>query len=464
MIQHPGNMQNTDEIRGLWQSKIGFIFAAAGSAIGLGNIWRFPYVVGENGGAAFVLLYIFFIIVIGLPVMISELAIGRRTRRNPFGAFHTLAPRGAWKYVGGLGVLTGTLILSFYSVIAGFTLGYFIKIIAGDFNTINHVTESEQIFSAFSSNPFYVISLTFIFVVITALIVIKGISSGIERWSKIFMPLLFILLALLVIRSVTLKGAGAGLDFYLNPDFSSMKVGTIIMALGQALFSLSLGGGGMMTYGSYLSKKDNLVSSAGYIAGFDTIIAIMSGFIIFPALFALGGDPSGGPGLIFVTIPSIFIEMPGGMIFGASIFLLLAIASLTTTISLLEIPVAYLVDEKGYSRKKATVLAAIFIVAFALPSALSLGASNWFTHLPYLHMGFLDLIVVVFANYSLVTGALLIAVFVGYKWGIKAALGEIRQENTVFRYHRAWSFLIRYICPLAIISILGYIVITANYF
>ncbi len=450
--------------RGLWTSKIGFIFAAAGSAIGLGNIWRFPYVTGENGGATFVFIYVFFILIIGLPIMISELTIGRKTRRNPFGAFRMLKPKGYWKLAGGLGVLTGTLILSFYSVIAGFTIGYFFLILSGKFRSIHDVSQSAGIFENFSGNPVNTIGLSVLFILLTGLIVIKGISKGIEKWSKIFMPLLLVLLILLVFRSVTLEGSLKGLEFYLKPDLSKVSVSTFIQALGQALFSLSLGGGGMMTYGSYLSKKDNLVSSAGYIAGFDTLIAILAGLIIFPALFAMGGDPEGGPGLIFVTLPSLIMKMPGGIIFGASIFLLLTLAALTTTISLLEIPVAYLVDEKGWSRKKATVLASLIVFLLATPSALSLGASPWFSNMPFLKIGFMDFIVIVFANYALVTGAFLIAVFVGFSWGIKPALEEIELFGNLFRYKKSWTLLVRYICPLAILSILGYMIFTGNYF
>lgn len=457
-------MIDADNKRGLWTSKIGFIFAAAGSAIGLGNIWRFPYVTGENGGATFVFIYIFFILVIGLPIMISELTIGRKTRKNPFGAFKMLKPRGFWKLAGGLGVITGTLILSFYSVIAGFTIGYIFLILSGKFKLITEVAQSAEIFKDFSSNPINTLGLSILFIMLTGLIVIKGISKGIEKWSKIFMPMLLVLLLLLVFRSVTLEGSLKGLEFYLKPDFSKLSVSTFIQALGQALFSLSLGGGGMMTYGSYLSKRDHLVSSAGYIAGFDTMIAILAGLIIFPSLFAMGGDPEGGPGLIFITLPSLIMRMPGGIVFGASIFLLLTLAALTTTISLLEIPVAYLVDEIGWSRKKATILASFIVFLLATPSALSLGASEWFSRMPFLNVGFMDFIVIVFANYALVIGAFLIAVFVGYSWGIKPALQEIELFNNIFQYKKIWIFLLKYICPLAILSILGYMIFTGNYF
>ncbi|HSQ47322.1 MAG TPA: sodium-dependent transporter, partial [Lutibacter sp.] len=280
-------MSNLETSRGNWGSKLGFIVAAAGSAIGLGNIWRFPYVAGENGGAAFVLIYIIFVVLIGLPVMIAELAIGRNTVKNPVGAFKKLLPQSLWKAIGGLGVITGIGILSFYAVIAGFTVGYFIKIILGDFNAIESAAQSGQIFAAFTANPYISIGLLLVFIILTVLVVMGGVSAGIERWSKILMPLLFLLLIILAIYSITLEGATKGLSFYLKPDFSKITLTTFARALGQALFSLSLGMGTMITYGSYISKRDNLVTSAAYVCFFDTLIAILAGLVMFPALFAM---------------------------------------------------------------------------------------------------------------------------------------------------------------------------------
>ena len=450
--------------RGNWGSKIGFILAAAGSAIGLGNIWRFPYVAGENGGAAFVLIYILFVVLIGLPVMIAELSIGRNTEKNPVGAFKALFPKSFWKAVGGLGVITGICILSFYAVIAGYTVGYFIKILLGDFTNIVTADQSEAIFNAFTSNPHISVGLLFCFVLITVLVVMGGVSSGIERWSKILMPLLFVLLIFLAIRSVTLPGAGAGLSFYLKPDFTKLNFATFARALGQALFSLSLGMGTMITYGSYISKKDNLITSAAYVAFFDTLIAILAGLVIFPALFAMGMDPAGGPGLVFVVLPSIFAEMPGGMIFGAGIFLLLAVASLTSTISLLEVPVAYFVDEHRWSRKKAVILMGTITFLVGVPSALALGANKFLSTIISEGFGFLDMMNAVFGNYSLSIGAFFIAIFAGYKWGIKAVANEVEAEGNIFFFKKVWAFMIRFICPVAIFFILAYIAWTGNYF
>ena len=351
--------------RGLWGSKIGFIIAASGSAIGLGNIWRFPYLAGENGGAIFVLIYLVCVLLIGFPVMLAEVSIGRSAQRNPIGAFKKLAPKTLWKYVGVLGVFTGFAILSFYSVVAGYTLGYIIKAVSGAFNNIHDAQQTQQIYTEFTSNPYLSFLCTIAFIFLTATIVYKGIEEGIERWSKTLMPVLLILLIFLVIRSLTLEGSLKGLLFYVKPDLSKVTGSTFINALGQALFSLSLGMGTMITYGSYLSKEDNLVTSVSYVCILDTMIAILAGLAIFPALFALGISPDQGPSLVFVVIPSIFSKIPAGTYFGSAFFVLLCIAALTSTISLLEVVVAYMIEELKWSRGKATVIASCvsFVIA-----------------------------------------------------------------------------------------------------
>lgn len=438
--------------------------AAAGSAIGLGNIWRFPYVTGQNGGAVFVLIYLFFVVAVGAPVMIAELSIGRNTQRNPIGAFKALAPNSGWKLVGVFGVLTGIGILSYYSVIAGWTVGYFVKTLLGDFSTLTAGYESETIFNEFIANPSMALGLLFVFIAFTVLVVMGGISGGIERWSKILMPLLFCLLILLCICSVTLPGAAKGLLFYLKPDITKVTTSTWTSALGQALFSLSLGMGTMLTYGSYLNKKDNLAVSAGYVCFFDTLIAILAGLMIFPALFAMGLDPAAGAGLVFVVLPSIFAKMPGGMIFGSGFFLLLSVAALTSTISLLEVPVAYLVDERRWSRKQAVIATGLAAFVLGIPSALSFGASTWLSELPVIGICFLEFFNALFGNYSLSIGSLLIALFVGYKWGVKAVAREVESEGQQFNIKATWAFLIRFVCPVAILVIFIYIAVTGNYF
>jgi len=448
--------------RGNWSSKFGFILAAAGSAIGLGNIWRFPYTAGESGGAAFILVYLGFVLLIGVPVILAELSIGRRTERNPVGAFKALVPGKFWPVVGGLGVLTGFGILSFYTVVAGWTLGYLYQALTGAFGHELTAEESNVIFGQLVANPLLAIALGGVFLLLTAAVVQGGISGGIERAAKILMPIFFVLLVVLAVRCATLEGAREGLEFMFKPDFSKLSVQAVANALGQALFSLSLGMGAMITFGSYLPKDENLHFSGVSVALFDTLIAILGGLIIFPALFHAGADPQAGPGLVFVVMPTIFHTLPAGTLFSIAFYALLAIAALTSTISLLEVIVAYFVDERGWHRSTASWGLAAFCFALSIPSALSVGANGFLSSLA--GRGFLDLMSIVFGNYALSTGAFLICVFVGWKWGVKNALEEIQGGGHVLPAAGFWSFLIRYLCPAAVLVVLSYIVITGNYF
>ncbi len=439
--------------RGAWGSRFGFIMAAAGSAIGLGNIWRFPYVTGQNGGAIFVLFYLFFILLIGLPVMIGEFSIGRFSRKNPVGAFKLIAPRSGWKYLGLLGILTGISILSFYAVIAGYTVGYIFKAVRGDFAQLGSAEAASSAYEAFSASPELSIGLLFAFLAITGFIVIRGVRGGIEKMAKLLMPILFLLLIILAIRSVTLEGAGKGLEFYLKPDFSKVTSSSILTALGQALFSLSLGMGTMITYGSYLSKNEDIGKSAIIVCFFDTLVAILAGFVILPALFALGADPEAGPRLIFVVIPSLLNNMPGGAVFGIGFFTLLSIAALTSTVSLLEVPVAYFVDEWKWNRKKSVIISIGITFMLGIPSALAGGAVGFLTSLPKLGIDFLSFMSIVFNDFSLSIGACMVALFAAYRWGIKNTVGEIEREGVKFTYKAIWTFLIRFITPILIAAV-----------
>jgi NSS family neurotransmitter:Na+ symporter len=411
--------------RGQWSSKIGFILAAAGSAVGLGNIWRFPYIAGENGGGAFVLLYIFFVVLIGLPYMFAELALGRSVQKNPVGAINAI-------------------------VIAGWTFGYIFKIATGNIGD----------FGEFISSPPLVIVLFAIFMLFTTAIVYGGVEGGIERWSKILMPLFFFLLIGLIIYSNTLEGASKGLAFYLKPDFSKITGKVALAALGQAFFSLSLGMGLMITYGSYVSKKENLISSAIYFAFFDTMIAIFAGLIIFPALFAMGQDPAAGPTLVFVVFPQLFAKMPGGLIVGTLFFILLSVAALTSTISLLEVQVAFMVDEKKANRKKIVWIVAGFTFLIGLPSALSQGASGFFSNFSILperltSPDFLSHMSFIFGDFSLAFGALMLSIFTGWIWGADKASDEIQHGYPGFAKSRNfWGFMIRFFIPVVIFLIL----------
>jgi NSS family neurotransmitter:Na+ symporter len=440
--------------RGNWSSKLGFILAAAGSAIGLGNIWRFPYITGKNGGALFVLIYIGAVLILGLPVMLAEFALGRATARNPVGAFNTIRPGTKWRYTGYLGVVTGVMILSFYSVIAGWTIGYCYKSLSGQFAAIGK-GQAVALFRSFIASPWREILLLAVFMVLTVYIVAKGVSAGLEKYSKILMPALFLIMLLLMVRSLTLPGAEKGLLFYLKPDFAKISGRVFLEAMGQAFFSLSLGMGTMLTYGSYLGKKENLVSSAAWVAALDTTVAILAGFIIFPALFSQNMAPDQGPGLVFTILPVIFAHMPGGAWFGAFFFVLLGVAALTSTISILEVPVAFLIDEKKWPRRRAAWLMGALSFAFGVPSALSGGGVKFFSRLPFLHMDFLSLWDKVWGNMALSVGAFFIAVFVAYVWKTANALNEITAGGARFRLARLWVVAIKYVCPLLILVVLA---------
>jgi NSS family neurotransmitter:Na+ symporter len=457
-------MASSSQDRGQWTSRLGFILAAAGSAIGLGNIWRFPYMAGEGGGSAFVLLYLGCVLVIGIPVMLAELSIGRTTHLNPVGAFKALVPKTWWPMVGGLGVITGFGILAFYSVVAGWTLGYLYLAITGGLAAATDGAASGAMFGALVASPGAAILLTGIFLLLTVLIVRGGVSSGIERASKIMMPLLLVVLILLAIRSLSLPGGREGFAYLFAPDFSKMTFRVAMSAMGQALFSLSLGMGAMITYGSYFPEKTNLWQSGVIVSLSDTFIAILAGLVIFPALFSANLDPQGGPGLVFVTLPTIFNTMPAGTLFGIAFYLLLAIAALTSTISLLEVVVAYFVDERNWSREKASWLLGGFCFVLAIPSALSQGAVSWLGSGGLFGWDFLTLNNNIWGNYSLSIGAILICLFVGWKWGVPKALVAIEQGGFSLPAPALWAFLVRYFCPLAILAVLIFIIVTNQYF
>jgi NSS family neurotransmitter:Na+ symporter len=439
--------------RGNWGSKFGFILAASGSAVGLGNIWRFPYTAGENGGALFVFFYLLSIVMIALPVLIAETSLGRFTGKNPVGAFKAVKPKGPWKLVGYLGVFTGIMILSYYSMIAGWTVGYFFKTVTGQLAAINQEI-AKPTFENFAGDTLLQIIMVTIFLALTIYVVSRGVSGGIEKFAKVLMPGLFVILIFLLVRSLTLDGAGKGLEFYLKPDFSKLTPRVIIDAMGQAFFSLSLGMGAMITYGSYLKKDENLPSAAGWVAFFDTFIAIMAGFIIFPAIFSQGMNPAGGPGLVFEVLPVIFAKMPGGVVFGSLFFALLCIAALTSTVSLLEVASAYCIDEKKWKRKKAALIMGIVTLFFAIPSVLSYGDFPFFKKLPVIEKSFFDLWDFLWSNLALSVGAFFIAIFVGYVWKTSAALEEITRGTKKFRYAKFWIISMKFLSPLLILAIL----------
>lgn len=430
-----------------WGSKIGFILAAAGSAIGLGNIWKFPYITGENGGGAFVLVYLICIVVVGLPIMLAEFIIGRKSQKDPVGAFRSIKPDSLWYLVGGMGVISGFLILSYYSVVGGWTIGYIFESLRGIFTDLGDPNEIGDYFGQFAANPVKALGYHALFIGLCMLIVIRGVKVGIERWSSILMPILLAILILLIIRGVTLEGSMAGLEFFLKPDFSKLGPESILIALGHAFFTLSLGMGAMITYGSYLTSQNNLPRSAFIVSLLDTMIALMAGIAIFTAVFAMGQKPNAGPGLVFVLLPAVFVEMPGGSVFGPLFFFLLSIAALTSGISLLEVVTAYFVDEKNYSRSKAVLCFGTLIFLLGVPSALSMGLLD---DLIIFRWNFFDLVDHLSANYLLPVGGFFISIFVGWGWGIKDATTEAKRGNRNFSVARMWNVLIKYVCPFIV--------------
>lgn len=442
-------MSMSSNTRGSWGSRFGFVLAAAGSAVGLGHIWRFPYVTGENGGAAFVILYILCVFMIGVPILFAELSLGRHSHKNPVGAIKAIAPHGVWKYLGYLGVATGLFILSYYTLIAGWTFGYIFKTLLQ-----NPVT-----FDEFSTNAPLNALLYIIFLLMSIGVVYGGVQGGIERWSKILMPILPVILLFIIIYSLTLEGAMEGVRFYLRPDFSVITGETVMIALGQAFFANSLGMGAMITYGSYLDKKENIIAAGTTVVIFGIFISFLAGFAIFPAVFAMGQSPAAGPELVFVILPTIFELMPGGILVGTLFFLLLAIAALTSAISLLEVPVAFLIDEKKMRRKVATWLVGGITLIFGIPSALSFGASDLFSNLPFwADRSFFGMMDYIFGSIALPLGGMLFSIFVAWRWGLIGANKEISLGNESFIgiQSRVWGIIIKYVCPIVIFFVFLY--------
>ncbi|HYQ58376.1 MAG TPA: sodium-dependent transporter [Draconibacterium sp.] len=433
--------------RDSFSSKFGVIAAAAGSAVGLGNIWKFPYIAGVYGGAAFLFVYLAFIVAIGLPVMLSELIIGRSSRKNAFGAFKLLAPNTPWRYIGILGVAAAFLILSFYGVVAGWSLQYVFLSIENGFSS-KSPDEITNMFSTLISSPVKPVLLQLFFMLLTAAIVIVGVQKGIEKYTKILMPLLVLILIFLCVKSVSLEGAKAGLVFLFKPDFSKLSADGILSALGHAFFTLSLGMGTLITYGSYIKNDNNLINTVIDVTVADTVIAILAGVAIFPAVFAFGIAPSEGPGLIFITLPNVFHQMPGGYIFSILFFVLLSVAALTSSISILEVVVAYFKEEFNMGRKASTILATFLISILGVLCSLSMGVLSPYT---FLGLNIFDLMDWISANLLLPIGGMFIALFIGWYFGRKKVKQEIAQGGSLSGIFLAtFMFLVKFIAPIAI--------------
>jgi neurotransmitter:Na+ symporter, NSS family len=428
-----------------WGSRIGFILASAGSAVGLGNVWKFPYMAAENGGATFLVVYVAIVFTLGLSVMLAEFVIGRATEHNPVGAMKELGGR-AWSVVGYVGIAASFIILSFYSVVAGWTIAYTFWAASGLLATSDPAALGAM-FGEFSGDPVRPILFQLLFMALTVGVVAGGVHAGIERSCTILLPVLFVILVVLAIRSLTLPGAMEGLQFYLKPDFSEISAQTINAALAQAFFSLSIGMGVMITYGSYLSRKENLPRSAAWVTFCDITVAIIAGLVILPAVFAFSFDLQAGPGLVFITLPAVFAQMPAGALFAGLFFLLLVIAALTSAVSLLEVQVAYFSEQWGWKRKPATVILGLMIFALGVPASLSLGA--W-SEVQIAGRGIFDFLDYVSSNLMLPLGGMAIALFVG--WVILPRAMQEATSDGKYRFALAgvWRIICRYVAPIAI--------------
>lgn len=429
-----------------FSSRFGIIAAAAGSAVGLGNIWKFPYIVGENGGSAFILVYLIAILLVGMPVLLAEFIIGRRGQSNAVRSFKKIAPKTPWFGIGWMGIVAAFMILGFYTVIAGYTIHYFILTVTNGFAgmTSDQIANTYQAFSTSSVAP---IVYTIIFILLSLAILFGGVKEGIEKYSKILMPGLVGIIILLVIRAVTLPGASEGIEFLLKPNFSELSMSAVLDALGHSFFSLSVGMGTMLTYGSYINKKENLAVTTASIAVADTVIALLAGLAIFPAVFAFGIDPTAGPGLVFITLPNVFLQMPGGTIFGALFFFLLFIAALTSVVSIFEVIIAYVTEELKFSRRKAMGLTAITVVFISSLCALSNTPDS---SLIFAGKSLFDWMDVLTANVLLPIGGLLIMIFVGFIMKKSDIEDELQQGSKSIKNTMAYITVTKFVAPVAI--------------
>jgi NSS family neurotransmitter:Na+ symporter len=440
-------MVATTSIHGMWSSRFAFILAATGSAVGLGNVWRFPYTTGEYGGGAFVIVYLLCVAAIGIPLMMAEIMLGRRGRQSPINTMLTLARRegrsSAWELLGWMGILTGFLILSFYSVVAGWTLAYMFRAAAGTFDGLSAQAVG-SIFRRFVGDPERLLAWHTIFMVLCVLVVARGVASGLEQAVRFMMPALFLLLLAMVGYAATTGHFADGLSYLLKPAFSKLGTEGLLSAMGQAFFSLSLGMGAIMIYGSYLNSRASIGANVVIIAGMDTVVAMLAGMAIFPIVFANGLQPEQGSGLVFKVLPIAFGQMPGGHLFGAIFFLLLVFAAWTSAISLLEPVVAWLVESRSFSRVRASVLAGAAVWLLGVACLLSL---NVWSQFQLFHKGIMDLFDFITANVLLPIGGVLIAIFAGWMLSRAASEDELAMNPGPYR---TWRFLVRYVAPVAV--------------
>lgn len=435
-----------DEFSGFF----GVLVAAVGSAVGLGNLWRFPYLVGQNGGAAFILIYLAFVMIICLPIIISEFIIGRRSRANTVKAFQILAPNTPWSIIGVVGVLASFCIMAFYTVVGGWTLDYLFRSLIHLFSKPD-ISSLESQFTNLVTSPVRPILWTVVFMIFNAFIVMCGIKKGIEKYSKIMMPVLFLMIVILMIQSFTLPGAAKGVEFLVKPDFSKINTQVVLAALGQAFFSLSLGMGCMITYGSYIPSRENLSKLSFTTAISDTLFAILAGLAIMPAVFAFGISPQEGPGLVFIVLPRIFAQIPLGSLFAVIFFIILFIAAITSVISLLEVITAYVTERLKMKRTIAVFLISLMVTVCASFSSLSQGVLKEVKLFGRTIFDFFDHLS---ANILLPLGGLFIVLFVGWYMKKSQVYDEFTNQGTLKgTLFGAFYFIIRYVAPVAIAAV-----------
>lgn len=440
--------------RETFSSGLAVFFATLGSAVGLGNIWKFPYMIGANGGAAFLLIYFLCVLFVGLPVMVSEFYIGRKTRKNVIGAMKQLKPNSAWKNIGVFGIITAYLIMFFYTCVAGWVYFYVFKAIRGDFAGVT-AESSKAIFGAAVVGPISPIIWQIIVLIVVSSILIMGVQKGIEKVTKTLMPVLFLLIIVCDIRALMLPGASEGLKFLFKVDFSMLTKQSILMALGLAFFKLSLGMGTMVTYGSYFTKDNNLINTSVKVALSDTLVSVLAGIAIFPAVFAFNMKPGEGPGLLFMTIPLVFSKIPFGNVLLVLFFILTSIAATTAMMSILEVLIAYFTEERGFSRKKAVIFNALFIAVIGILASLSADTSSLLGNIKIFGKGFFDIFDFLSSNILMPIGGLLVTLFMGYfvkKDEIKYELSNHGTLNIDWAIN-LYYFILRFIAPVLLIVV-----------
>ncbi len=444
-------MQEKKSIHGAWASRWIFILAATGSAVGLGNIWKFPYITGENGGGAFVLVYLFCILLVGVPIMMAEVLIGRRGRQSPINAMKDVAVEAGrspnWSMVGWMGVLAGFMIFSFYSVVAGWVLHYIAGMGVGDYVGISGA-DAGQAFNDLLADPQTLLIWHTIFVVMVMLVIAGGVKTGLENAVKFLMPALFVLLLVMLGYSMQTEGFSKGWDFLFHFDTSELSWDAVLVALGHAFFTLSLGMGAIMAYGSYMPKKTSIGGSVVMIAFMDTLVALIAGLVIFPIVFTNGMDPGAGPGLMFVTLPVAFGQMPGGQIFGFVFFLLVGIAAWTSAISLIEPAAAWLVEKFAWHRVPACIFLGVIVWGLGVAA---LGSFNFISDFKIFSFNVFDFLDFMTANVMLPLGGLFIAIFTG--WFVTRHMSEDELAISSPLLFKAWYISLRFIAPVAVAAI-----------